>query len=119
MSPLALVSGATGYIGGRLIPELLADGFRVRVLARRPRNLADRGWHDQVQIVQGDAADAKSLSQALRDVDVAYYLIHSLGTGAGFEALDPGMRGTSPPQLVPARSAGSSIWGACIRKPRS
>jgi len=88
VSPLALVTGATGYIGGRLIPELLADGFRVRVLARRPRNLADRGWHDQVQIVQGDAADAKSLSQALRDVDVAYYLIHSLGTGAGFEALD-------------------------------
>ena len=38
-SPLALVSGATGYIGGRLVPQLLAAGFRVRVLARRPRNL--------------------------------------------------------------------------------
>jgi len=64
-SPLALVSGATGYIGGRLVPQLLAAGFRVRVLARRPRNLADRPWHDQVDIVAGDAADADNLAQAL------------------------------------------------------
>jgi uncharacterized protein YbjT (DUF2867 family) len=88
VSRLALVTGATGYIGGRLVPELLAAGFRVRVMARRPRNLADRPWHDQVEIVQGDAADTRSLSQALSGVDVAYYLIHSLGTGADFEALD-------------------------------
>jgi uncharacterized protein YbjT (DUF2867 family) len=85
---LALVTGATGYIGGRLVPELLAAGFRVRVMARRPRNLADRGWHDQVEVVQADAADPDSLIQALRGVDVAYYLIHSLGTGTDFEALD-------------------------------
>jgi uncharacterized protein YbjT (DUF2867 family) len=88
VSPLALVTGATGYIGGRLVPELIEAGFRVRVLARRPRNLADRGWRGKVEIVQGDAADADSLSQALRGVNVAYYLIHSLGTGADFEALD-------------------------------
>ncbi len=86
--PLVLVTGATGYIGGRLVPELLAAGYRVRVVTRRPRNLADRGWHDQVEIVQGDAADRDSLTQALTGVDVAYYLIHSLGTGSGFESLD-------------------------------
>jgi uncharacterized protein YbjT (DUF2867 family) len=86
--PLALVTGATGYIGGRLVPELIAAGFRVRVMARRPRNLADRPWHDQVEIVQGDAADTASLSRALHGVDVAYYLIHSLGTGEDFEYLD-------------------------------
>jgi len=86
--PLALVTGATGYIGGRLVPELLAGGFRVRVMVRRPRNLADRQWHDQVEIVAGDAADANALAQALSGVDVAYYLIHSLGTGADFEALE-------------------------------
>ena len=88
MSPLALVTGATGYIGGRLVPELLAAGFRVRVLARRPRNLSDRPWHDRVEIVQGDASDAESLARALSGVDVAYYLIHSLGTGEDFESLD-------------------------------
>jgi len=87
-SPLALVSGATGYIGGRLVPQLLAAGFRVRVMARRPRNLADRPWHDQVDVVQGDAADPGSLTHALSGVDVAYYLIHSLGTGTDFESLD-------------------------------
>jgi len=86
--PLALVTGPTGYIGGRLIPELLAAGFRVRAMARQPRNLADREWHDQVEVVHGDAADAESLKQALAGVDVAYYLIHSLGTGEDFEALD-------------------------------
>jgi uncharacterized protein YbjT (DUF2867 family) len=85
---LALVTGATGYIGGRLVPELLDAGLRVRVMARRPPNLADRPWHDQVEVVGGDAADPDSLTRALDGVDIAYYLIHSLGTGADFEALD-------------------------------
>ncbi|MHB8185999.1 MAG: SDR family oxidoreductase [Dermatophilaceae bacterium] len=86
--PLVLVTGATGYIGGRLVPELIATGFRVRVIARRPRHLADREWHDRVEIVQGDAADADSLAEALGGVGVAYYLIHSLATGAQFPSLD-------------------------------
>lgn len=86
--PLVLVTGATGYIGGRLVPELLAADFRVRIITRRPRHLADRVWHDQVEVVQGDAADPESLLDALRGVDVAYYLIHSLGTGEDFEVLD-------------------------------
>lgn len=85
---LALVTGATGYIGGRLVPELLTAGFRVRVLVRQPRQLADREWSDRVEIVQGDAADPSSLVLALRDVKIAYYLIHSMGAGSTFESLD-------------------------------
>jgi len=87
-SSLVLVTGATGYIGGRLIPELLAAGFRVRVMARQPRHLADREWCEQVEIVYGDAASPKSLISVLADVDVAYYLIHSMGAGATFASLD-------------------------------
>ena len=87
-SVLVLVTGVTGYIGGRLAPELLAAGFRVRVMARRPRHLVDREWYDQVEIVEGDAADRDSLTGCLRGVDVAYFLIHSLGTGARFESRD-------------------------------
>lgn len=86
--PLVLVTGVTGYIGGRLVPELLSAGFRVRVMARRPRHLVDREWYNQVEILQGDAADPDTLTEALRGVNVAYYLIHSLGAGAQFESLD-------------------------------
>jgi uncharacterized protein YbjT (DUF2867 family) len=100
---LALVTGATGYIGGRLVPELLAAGFRVRVMARQPRNLADRQWHNQVEVVAGDAGASASLAGALAGVDVAYYLIHSLGTGSGFEALD---RAHARNFAAAARSAG-------------
>jgi len=60
-APLALVTGATGYIGGRLVPELLAAGIRVRMMARHPRHLADRPWRDRVEVVQGDAADPDSI----------------------------------------------------------
>jgi len=87
-SVLVLVTGVTGYIGGRLAPELLAAGFRVRVMARRPRHLVNREWYDKVEIVEGDAADRDSLTGCLRGVDVAYFLIHSLGTGARFESRD-------------------------------
>ncbi|MGZ4637513.1 MAG: SDR family oxidoreductase [Actinomycetes bacterium] len=84
---LCLVTGATGYIGGRLVPELLAAGHRVRVMARHPERLADRPWSDDVEMVRADAGDAESLGAALAGVDVAYYLIHALGT-SGFEATD-------------------------------
>ncbi|HUW87663.1 MAG TPA: SDR family oxidoreductase [Candidatus Paceibacterota bacterium] len=85
---LVLVTGATGYIGGRLVPELLAAGYRVRVMARQPRHLADREWFDRVEIVYGDPSDLETLPPALSMVTVAYYLIHSLGAGATFESLD-------------------------------
>ncbi|WNF25625.1 SDR family oxidoreductase [Streptomyces sp. C11-1] len=84
----ALVTGATGYIGGRLVPALLDSGHRVRALARTPRKLRDYPWVDRVEVVRGDVTDAESLAEAMRDVDVAYYLVHALGSGADFEETD-------------------------------
>ncbi|MFJ4408519.1 SDR family oxidoreductase [Streptomyces sp. NPDC088910] len=86
--PLCLVTGASGYIGGRLVPELLAAGYRVRCLARSPGKLRDHPWVHDTEVVQGDVTDPDSVAAAMRDVDVAYYLVHALGTGSGFEETD-------------------------------
>jgi uncharacterized protein YbjT (DUF2867 family) len=82
-----LVTGATGYVGGRLVPRLLAEGHEVRCLARTPRKLRDVPWVDRVEVVRGDVLDEGALAAAMADVDVVYYLVHSL-TEAGFAALD-------------------------------
>ncbi|MFE9622787.1 SDR family oxidoreductase [Streptomyces sp. NPDC006527] len=87
-APLALVTGATGYIGGRLVPELLAAGLRVRCLARSPERLRDHPWAGEAGIVRGDVTDAASVAEAMRGVDVAYYLVHALGRGKDFEETD-------------------------------
>ncbi|MFF0041153.1 SDR family oxidoreductase [Streptomyces mirabilis] len=86
--PHCLVTGATGYIGGRLVPELLAAGHRVRCLARSPAKLRDYPWSGDAEVVRGDVTDAGSVAEALRGIDVAYYLVHALGTGHGFEETD-------------------------------
>ncbi|MBL1096403.1 SDR family oxidoreductase [Streptomyces coffeae] len=83
-----LVTGATGYIGGRLVPELLAAGHEVRCVARSPAKLRDHPWAPRVETVRGDVTDATSLDAAMGGVDVAYYLVHALGTGPGFEETD-------------------------------
>ncbi|MFF8950945.1 SDR family oxidoreductase [Streptomyces sp. NPDC014940] len=83
-----LVTGGTGYIGGRLVPELLAAGYRVRCLARSPGKLRDHPWAGDIEVAHGDVTDADSVAEAMRDVDVAYYLVHALVTGAGFEKTD-------------------------------
>ncbi|MGW6375667.1 SDR family oxidoreductase [Rhodococcus sp. NPDC055112] len=79
-----LVLGATGYIGGRLTPRLLAAGHRVRVLVRSPDKLHDVPWAPDVEIVRGDLDDAESLAGAFTDIDVVYYLVHSMGGGTEF-----------------------------------
>jgi uncharacterized protein YbjT (DUF2867 family) len=84
----ALVTGATGYIGGRLVPELLAAGWSVRCMTRSPSRLRDYPWIDQVEVARADAGDPTAVREALAGVDVAYYLIHALGTGATFEDSD-------------------------------
>ena len=76
--PLILVTGATGYVGGRLVPRLVSAGYRVRCLARDPQRLQGRPWESQVEIVAGDALHPESLARALAGVSMAYYLIHSL-----------------------------------------
>lgn len=79
-----LVTGATGYIGGRLIPSLLDRGHAVRALARNPDKLNDRPWRDRIDVARGDLNDADSLSAAFEGIDVLYYLVHSMGSSKEF-----------------------------------
>ena len=85
---LILVTGATGYIGGRLVPALLAAGHRVRCLARTPEKLSGVAWIDQVDVAKGDVRDAASLDEAMDGIEVAYYLIHSMGESGAFTEVD-------------------------------
>lgn len=87
-APRALVLGATGYIGGRLTPRLLNAGYRVRVLARDAARAASFPWGGDCEIVEGSADDADAVATAMDDVDVVYYLIHSMSAGKGFEESD-------------------------------
>ncbi|MCK0118766.1 uncharacterized protein YbjT (DUF2867 family) [Isoptericola sp. CG 20/1183] len=84
----AVVTGVTGYVGGRLVPELLDAGFTVRALSRNPARLDGREWADDVERVAADVGDLEAVRDALEGADVAYYLVHSLGTGRTFEAVD-------------------------------
>jgi uncharacterized protein YbjT (DUF2867 family) len=85
--PLILLTGASGYVGGRLLPALEARGYRVRCLARRPTHLVGRaGPHTEV--VRGDVLDPASLTAAMRGVDTAYYLVHAMGSAGSFEEED-------------------------------
>ena len=74
------VAGASGYIGGRLVPCLLERGYRVRCLARSPKKLEDRGWasEPQIEIVGGDLADTGQLVEQMGGCGAAYYLAHSM-----------------------------------------
>ncbi|HLA98409.1 MAG TPA: SDR family oxidoreductase [Anaerolineales bacterium] len=85
---LILVTGATGYIGGRLVGRLLERGFRVRCLVRDPARLQGRLWQDKVQMVVGDVLKAASLPRAMQGVHAAYYLIHSMGSGGDYHQRD-------------------------------
>src|SRR3712207_4179426 len=98
-----LVTGATGYVGGRLVPELLAAGHRVRVMSRSPERLRDHPWSGDVEVVRADAGDAAAVGRACTGVDVVYYLIHALGSGPSFEETD---RRTARVMDGAARAAG-------------
>ncbi|MBY5162689.1 NAD(P)H-binding protein [Salsipaludibacter albus] len=83
--PTCLVTGATGYIGSRLVPRLLDAGHPVRVLARTPSKLDDVPWRDDVEVVEGDLTDVDSLREAFADADVVFHLVHSMGGSEDFE----------------------------------
>ena len=103
---IILVTGATGYIGGRLTPLLLAQGYQVRCLARDPERLRGRSWAGKVELVQADLLQPGGLEAAMRGVDIAYYLVHSLGSGAGFHRTD----------LQAARNFGEAARAAGVRR---
>ena len=83
-----LVTGATGYIGGRLVPSLLERGHAVRALARDPDKLAGVDWRDRVEVARGDLGDPDSLAEAFDGMDVVYYLVHSMGSSKDFVAAE-------------------------------
>lgn len=83
-----LVTGATGYIGGRLVPRLLEAGYRVRCLVRDPARLQGRPWLNQVDLHSGDCLRSETLPAAMAGADAAFYLVHSMAAGRDFEQRD-------------------------------
>ncbi len=101
-APSMLLTGTTGYVGGRLLDRFEADGRRVRCLARRPPFLASR-VAETTEVVAGDLLEADSLAAALRGIETAFYLVHSMAEGPGFEQTD---RAAARNFARAARSAG-------------
>lgn len=83
-----LVTGATGYIGGRLVPRLLEADHQVRCLTRRPARLDSLPWRSRVEVAEGDVLQGPSLTAALAGCEAAYYLVHAMADGPGFEERD-------------------------------
>ena len=79
-SQAVLVIGATGYVGGRLVPQLLAEGYRVKAMGRSLAKLSSRSWanHPMVELAEGDVLDLESLQRAAKGCRAAYYLVHSM-----------------------------------------
>ena len=104
-TPVVLLTGATGYIGGRLVPVLEASGVRLRCLARRPDAIASR-VSPTTEVVAGDLFDPASLDSALAGIDVAYYLVHSMGAHGDYLEKD----------RVAARNFGEAARTAGVRR---
>ena len=83
-----LVTGATGYIGGRLVPYLLDLGYQVRVLVRDPVRIQDRSWFNKVEVTTGDVLLPETMPAAVDGISAAYYLIHSMSSGEDFHLRD-------------------------------
>jgi uncharacterized protein YbjT (DUF2867 family) len=89
-----LVTGATGYVGSRLVPRLLDAGHLVRVLVRDVGRLRNKPWFRSVEICEGEAGEASLVREVLSGIDVAYYLIHSMATGRQFSQRDVELAGS-------------------------
>jgi len=85
---LILVAGATGYVGGHLVPRLLKEGYRVRVLARDAEKVKAAPWGSDVEVCKGDVLEPPTLAPAFSGVDAAYYLVHSITRGSDFAQRD-------------------------------
>ncbi|MEE2975780.1 MAG: DUF2867 domain-containing protein [Thermodesulfobacteriota bacterium] len=83
-----LVTGATGYIGGRLIPRLLEKDIRVRVLVRDPDKIKNKAWYKNVEVFKGDLTNLESIKNLSEGIDQAFYLIHSMAHSEDYIRLD-------------------------------
>ena len=88
---LVLVTGASGYVGGRLVRQLVEDGQKVRVLVRDRRKISGQPWYDQVEVSEGDANNIADLLSALTGVHTAFYLLHSINLGTHFDDIEAEM----------------------------
>ncbi len=101
-----LVTGATGYIGGRLVPRLLERGYFVRCLVRAPERLQGRTWQHAVDVAVGDVLQPDTLSAAMKGIDTAYYLVHSMTSGKDFFERD----------IAAARNFGEAARSAGVKQ---
>ncbi|MCM3686890.1 SDR family oxidoreductase [Kocuria rosea] len=93
-SPRVLITGATGYVGGRLVPRMLDAGHPVRVAVRSPQKLRSVPWRDDVEIAATDLGDLEAVTAACRGVHTLYYLVHSMGSSQHFEEQEAAMART-------------------------
>lgn len=101
-----LVTGATGYVGGRLVPRLVAAGHQVRVLVRNPARLRDVPWAADVEVVEGDLVDRSAVDRAVAGMDAVQYLVHGMAAGGDFERAE----------LTAARNVAEASSAAGVRR---
>ena len=110
------IIGATGYVGGRVAPALLAAGHRVRCLARTPSRLDGVPWRASVEVVKADVLDGASLSPAFEGLDAVYYLVHAMGHTQDFERVDRTGAQNTRVAAEEARSGSSRVPGRPRRR---
>ena len=86
-----LVTGASGYVGGRLVKSLIGEGLSVKVMVRDPRKISELNWFDEVEVAQGNAMSESDLERALTGVHTAFYLLHSINVGTNFNEVEEEM----------------------------